>query len=147
MSNDLFQCVVERDGSFRDINFEGLSWTGASAIVGWLLEQSASAEISDCNGDVVAPQVADICSCARSAGVVFVVLNDVHGLFRSLQLFLAKGTDGEPFAEVSFLPDDIDDRTFSMDTFLRFINGLLERFQFRCSGIRSVENSFGTRTP
>jgi hypothetical protein len=121
------ESLLDTDGSCRDINFGGLSWSGAAAILDWLITRSLSVLV-DCQDDnPVESSVTGelLCKTAGRLGFCRLVLKDTDSLFSHLQTYLG-ADNGTPFLEVSFFPDDLILDRYSIDRFVGFLDNLAE---------------------
>lgn len=117
--------VLDVDGSCRDINFEGLTWAGATSIMQWLIDNSANVTAdNEEKKPIESLQTGKrVCDIARTTGVCHISLRDTDGLFSQTQAFICPDSDFA-FVELSFFPEDIISDQYSLERLVAFLDNL-----------------------
>jgi hypothetical protein len=125
---DLATSLLDRDGSCRDVSFEGGSWLGVDAVLRSLKESFRNASATDQEGDaILEPFPAALISVTQCGGHAHVILGEGSGLLRQLQIWVWCETDGSPFVEITFFPDDVRPGSNLKHEFLLWANDLQVR--------------------
>jgi hypothetical protein len=117
--SDIVTSLLDRDGSCRDLNFEGPTWAGVRDLLVSL--ESAFGEISgtDQEGNVLPDPLGDsVMAVEENRGQVRLIFNAGVGLIRNLQVFICSEEDGSPFVELTFFPDDVEPSPFLRRNFI-----------------------------
>jgi hypothetical protein len=99
--HDIATSVLDRDGSCRDLNFEGATWEGVRGLLEYALGRFAEHEATDAEGRAPADTSAPgLVMSARTSGSIHLVLKDRGSeLVRHLQVCVSREVDGSPFVE------------------------------------------------
>ena len=117
--SDIVTSLLDRDGSCRDLNFEGPTWAGVKDLLDSL--ESAFGEVSgtDQEGKVLTAPFRDfVLAVAENRGYLHLIFNVGAGLIRNLQVFICSEEDGSPFVELTFFPDDVESGPFLRRDFI-----------------------------
>ncbi len=115
--------IVDCDGSCRDVTFTPTSKSAVVAFVRSLLLRYAVSLANDNNGIERSQQLKSDDPLHAIDGYVHIVLADGGGMISQLQLFIdADRDDNKHCVEVTFFPNDIDAKQFSLPAFRSLID-------------------------
>lgn len=116
--------IIDVDGSCRDINFPDV---GRSEAISLLKLMKVSCELrnaSDSGGnELSADGVTECLSTSESETIVSYWT--CQGLISQVQVFFYWNKDASIFVELTFFPQDVDSRVFSLETFLDWLKPIL----------------------
>jgi len=109
IGRDVEACLLDEDGSARDLNFESPTWSGIEKLIRDLQDDFSEVEVHDDGGNKV-PAV-DVAAALRRIrdqdGYVHMSLRGGRALVSHLQLFVGYTDSPFPFVELTFFPDDV----------------------------------------
>ena len=128
--DDLVSCLLDDDGSCRDLNFEAPSWKGVQRTLQSLGRMFADGSVSDHEGrNPPEPYPISLASIPRDGGSA--VLQEGSGPLSRLQVFVAAENDGSPFIELTFFPEDVAQTQDLRGEFMRWADGLRTELEAR----------------
>jgi hypothetical protein len=141
--HDVRECLLDQDGSCRDINFETPTWPGAFRLVGQLEAQFARV----CLGTSTFTEFQDASTAMsrvqRDRGHAQLLFREGNGLLAELQLFVSVEKDGTPFVEITFFPQDVIPVPSLSDAFITWVRDVRKALCSCCSFVR-YENASWT---
>ena len=104
--HDIESSLLDVDGSFRDLNFEGLTWYGVAELLALLGESYEGGSGDDAEGNAFIEPFPDF---MRALATRFGHARIWGGAppVTSLQVFLFADADGAPLVELTFYPGDL----------------------------------------
>jgi hypothetical protein len=127
-------CLLDPDGSCRDINFENPTWDGTTNLVRWFLQNytiisATTSQGTDIKADLANDQAYKLSLLAEE--YIHLVGENSKALISELQIFISNpqnGENGAPFVELTFFPDALSE-TFSGSSFVHFVEEMRQRLQ------------------
>ena len=127
---DIVESLLDDDGSCRDVNFENPTWKGVEDLI-TDLEHSythASKQIVAADHPECTPVTIESVKF-RDDRSFLMELEGGAGPIRSLSLFVARETDGTPFVELTFFPDEIEQSDDLRREFIEWAERMCVRLQ------------------
>jgi len=127
-NEDIETCLLERDGSARDMNFEAPTWPGLWDALRELRAEFSTARIGLTSDDTDSVRADDIESALQRVqvrgGAVQILLAGGHQLLSHLQLFVTDEAGASPFVELTFFPQDVLPRPGLEERFTTWLRGM-----------------------
>jgi hypothetical protein len=124
-STNIVTALTDADGSCRDLNFEGATWSGVTVLI---RDLEASFRICSATADdgtkISQPLEATVLQTAFSGELVHLVFEDGAGFAGIVQVYISPAEDGLPFVELSFFPEDIKSSGAVRREFVEWVNKL-----------------------
>lgn len=128
---DIVTSLLDKDGSCRDVNFEGPTWVGVENMLTSLESDFGAGSGTDLEGEpLLTPLQASALAAARR-GYAHLVLTEGIGILSNLQVLISRENDGSPFVELTFFPDDVRQTSSLRDEFVTWANTLQLRLGAR----------------
>jgi hypothetical protein len=106
--NSVAACLLDIDGSCRDINFEAPTWAGIKKLITLLEADFKSTTSSDTHGHELGKPFSENFSLpARNGEYARMCFNEGEGLITDIQVFVCTEENSVPFIELTFFPDDL----------------------------------------
>jgi hypothetical protein len=107
--HDIAKSLLDRDGACRDLNFESPTWDGVGKLVNSLTNNIGEISGTDLEGKALTiPYFGSAIAEAQQGRPVLLFLNNGQGPIKKLQVFICSGKDGEPFVEMTFFSEDVN---------------------------------------
>jgi len=129
-NEDIEACLLERDGSARDMNFESPTWPGVWDALRELRAEFSSARVGSTSEDTDSMRADDIEAALRSVqaggGAVQILFAGGRQLVSHLQMFVTDDEKeaGSPFVELTFFPQDVLQRPGLQERFVTWLQGI-----------------------
>ena len=127
-NEDIEACLLERDGSARDMNFESPTWPGVWDALRELRAEFSTARVgltSDDADSVLADDIeAALQRVQARGGAVQILLAGGHQLVSHLQVFVTDEAGPSPFVELTFFPQDVLQRAGLEERFVTWLRGM-----------------------
>jgi len=131
---EIEECLLDEDGSCRDINFENPTWEGAANLVRSFLQNYTVFSATTGEGKDIKVELADEQSFQLSTlleGYIILSGQNSQALISGLQIFIGNpenGENGTPFVELTFFPSNLNE-TFSGIRFIHFVEEMKKWLQ------------------
>ncbi|MDY6970665.1 MAG: hypothetical protein SVR08_18725 [Spirochaetota bacterium] len=116
--------ITDNDGSCRDINFTGVKWMSVEAFINKLFDSYSSVKIQLTHSGKETTEVEfrdfidDIKKNDTSANIY---AEDTNNTIQQLQMYIFTDSNGQPFIELTFFPQDLNLSAERIDEFLSLI--------------------------
>lgn len=141
--HDARECLLDQDGSCRDINFETPTWLGVFRLVSQLETQFTSV----CLGTSTFTEFQDAASAMShvqsDGGHAQLLFREGNGFLAELQLFVSVEEDGTPFVEITFFPKDVIPMPSLSSAFITWVREAREAL-YSCRSFVRYENASWT---
>jgi hypothetical protein len=127
------ECLLDRDGSTRDVNFTPVTREELVSFLIFLMEDYRLESACNADGHDLVPRLGAHefdAALQGSAGYVHATLSNPSAVVRFLQFFVFWSPDEPGYGlEVSFFPDDVAIERFTLDAFLAMLTDWNGRLQ------------------
>lgn len=116
--------VVDIDGSCRDINFPDVGRSEATSLVNQLNISFELKNANDSEGtEISSKEIIERVSTSDKETISSCWL--CQGLVSQVQVFLSWTNDSKIFIEITFFPQDVDSKIYTLEAFLEWLNPFL----------------------
>ena len=134
---DIVMCLLDRDGTARDVNFESPTWEGLGDLMEFLEGGFEGVSCVDGEGrDWQGPLHACPGVLLQKDGVALLDFHGGKGLVQELQVFVCLEDDGSPFVELTFAPEVVAATSSLRDDFIEWVEEMQARLRSRRSFVR-----------
>jgi hypothetical protein len=121
---DIEEQVIDIDGSCRDVNFPDIDRPEAIALVSQAQTNCELKNATDSEGTGIS--VTEIIARLSSSEAETIVSYwTCQGLISHVQLFFSWGKGSKVFVELTFFPQDVDKKAYSLKEFLKWLKPFL----------------------
>ncbi|WP_417387303.1 hypothetical protein [Gimesia sp.] len=119
---EIMECLLDNDGSTRDINFTPAAFENVSLLISLLIDDYQQGVFFGPGGEQVEFESKAVCSLlGKEAGTIYGYFESETALIKKLQLFLDWPEEGQCAVELSFFSDDLQ-ADFKIERFLSQLN-------------------------
>ena len=116
--------ITDKDGSCRDINFDGVKWSGVEAYINKVsgLYSSLKCQAWEPEGEAIevdSKEIVKRLKIPKTSAQIY--SEDINNIIKQLQIYLFTEENGQPFIELTFFPEDINIELKDIDLFIKLI--------------------------
>lgn len=123
---DIRECLLDQDGSCRDVNFESPTWPGVFCLVSQLEAQFARVSLGTSTVAEFHDATSTVANIQGDGGHAQLLFRDGTGVLTELQLFVSVEENGDPFVELTFFPQDVMPIQSLSDAFVIWVRSVRE---------------------
>lgn len=128
--------ITDKDGSCRDINFDGANWTGVESFIEKIadLYSSLKCQVWQFNEEANEVGCKDMLKNLKMSGAsAQIYAEDISNILQQLQIFIFTEDNNQPFLELTFFPQDVNLEPGNIDAFINLVqdwNDILKATKF-----------------